>query len=290
MTKNISYYKNIILVSCLLFMLNSKTVMAQTYSFISFNIKYDNTSDTVNNWNDRKQKMAQFIAYYNPAFLGIQEGLARQVNYLNDALENYTFIGVGRDDGATKGEYSAIFYNKMKFKALQSSTFWLSASPEKVSVGWDASMERVCTYGLFEDLSTNERIWVFNAHFDHIGPVARKESAALIITKIQEVNAAQLPVVLMGDFNAEPDDEPIQLFDDYLDDALAISAKPLYGPAGTFNGFSNKVINRRIDYFFTKGMRIWSYAHLDDKLNNNKHLSDHLPVLIKTEIIINAEH
>ena len=87
--------------------------MAQTYSFISFNIKYDNTSDTVNNWNDRKQKMAQFIAYYNPAFLGIQEGLARQVNYLNDALENYTFIGVGRDDGATKGEYSAIFYNKI---------------------------------------------------------------------------------------------------------------------------------------------------------------------------------
>ena len=291
LTKHISsYYKNLILVSCLLFMLNSKTVIAQTYSFISFNIKYDNTSDKVNNWNDRKQKMAQFIAYYNPAFIGIQEGLARQVNYLNDALDNYTFIGVGRDDGAAKGEYSAIFYDKTKFKTLQSSTFWLSETPEKVSVGWDASMERVCTYGLFEDLITNERIWVFNAHFDHIGPVARKESAALIITKIQKVNTTQLPVVLMGDFNAEPGDEPIELFDDYLDDALSISSTPLYGPAGTFNGFSDVVIVRRIDYFFTKGLKVWSYAHLDDKLNNNKHLSDHLPVLIKAEIIANTEN
>ena len=234
--------------------------------------------------------MAQFIAYYNPAFLGIQEGLARQVNYLNDALDNYTFIGVGRDDGATKGEYSAIFYDKTKFKALQSSTFWLSETPEKVSVGWDAAMERVCTYGLFEDLETKEKLWVFNAHFDHIGIIARKESAILIVKKIKEVNVGQLPVVLMGDFNALPEDNPIQLFNDFLDDALAISAQPLYGPAGTFNGFSYEVIDRRIDYFFTRKMKVLSYAHKDDKLDNNKHLSDHLPVMIQAEISHNIKN
>ena len=263
----------------------SKTqTYGQSYKFASFNIKYDNTSDKVNNWTDRKQSVAQLVKYYDLSFLGIQEGLHNQVAFLDSSLTTYAFIGVGRDDGATKGEYSAIFYDSTQFKMLSSATFWLSETPSIISVGWDAAMERICTYGLFEQRDTKQQLWVFNAHFDHLGLIARKESAKLIVNKIQTVNENGLPVVLMGDFNALPDDNPIQLFNDYLDDALSISTEPLYGPVGTFNGFTDQVVDKRIDYFFTQKMAINSYAHIDDKLNNNKHLSDHLPVLIEARI------
>ena len=174
---------------------------AQTFAVMSYNIKYDNVRDTINNGHDRKGTVARLIDHYNPAFLGLQEALAHQVNFLNEALTNYSFVGVGRDDGKTKGEYSALFYDKTRFKVIESSTFWLSESPNRVSVGWDAAMERVCTYGLFEHLTTNRRIWVFNTHFDHLGQDARAASAALIIKKIQALNNGDLPVILMGDFN-----------------------------------------------------------------------------------------
>jgi endonuclease/exonuclease/phosphatase family metal-dependent hydrolase len=257
---------------------------AQTFKAMTYNIKYDNVRDTVNNWHDRKDKMAQLVDHYHPAFLGIQEGLAHQVKFLDEHLTDYSFVGVGRDDGQTKGEYSALFYDKTRFKVIESATFWLSDTPDRVSVGWDAAMERVCTYGLFENLSDHEKIWVFNTHFDHLGQVARKESAALIVNKIESLNGQDLPVILMGDFNAIPEDEPIKLIKRSMTDALDISAMPLYGPAGTFNGFTDIVMTRRIDYIFIKNLAVLSYAHLDDKLANNKHISDHLPVLVDVQI------
>ena len=271
------FYK--VIATCSLILI-SNISWGQTFKVMTYNIKYDNVRDTVNNWHDRKDYMAQLIDYYGPAFLGIQEGLSHQVIFLDDALTDYSFVGVGRDDGKTKGEYSALFYDKTMFKVIESSTFWLSETPDEVSVGWDASMERVCSYGLFENLETKERIWVFNSHFDHIGPVARKESAVLITHKINAVNTQNLPVILMGDFNAAPEDEPIKVFAQDLTDALKISATPLYGPIGTFNGFTENVMLKRIDYIFTQKLAVLNYTHLDDRLPNNKHISDHLPVLV----------
>ena len=269
-----------IISNILLIMLFSLSVSGQSYKLISYNIKYDNVKDTVNSWEKRKNKMVSLIEYYHPAFLGIQEGLLRQVEFMDESLPAYSYIGVGREDGQEKGEFSAIFYDATKFKVINSSTFWLSESPKSVSVGWDAALERICTYGLFEDLNTKERIRVFNTHFDHRGQVARKESATLIIKKIQQINEDQLPLVLMGDFNATPDEGPIQILKTQLNDALEISEEPLYGPPGTFNGFDDRIISRRIDYFFTDNLHVLSYTHIDDRLNTNRHISDHLPVLI----------
>src|SRR5690606_28963261 len=124
-----------------------------------------------------------------------------------------------------------------KFKVVKTNTFWLSETPEKVSVGWDAALERICTYALFEDLDTQKQFWVFNTHFDHIGTKARTNSAQLIYKKINEINTTYLPVILMGDLNLTPDTEAIQFFKKYLTDAKDISKKPFYGPIGTFNGF-----------------------------------------------------
>ena len=135
---------------------------------ISYNIRYNNPNDGINIWENRKSTITKFLIDENPDFAGLQEVTFSQLSFLTESLKNYGFIGVGRDDGKTKGEYSPIFYNKKKYNVVSSKTFWLSSTPEKVSVGWDASMERICTYGLFENLSSKEKVWVFNTHFDHV--------------------------------------------------------------------------------------------------------------------------
>ncbi|MDX1328822.1 MAG: endonuclease/exonuclease/phosphatase family protein [Arenibacter sp.] len=254
---------------------------AQTTNLISYNIKYDNTHDTINNWNDRKETMVQLLQHYNADIVGIQEGLHRQVTYLNGALPGFAYVGVGRDDGMQKGEYTAILYNAEKFKVLKTNTFWLSDTPEKVSVGWDAALERICTYALFENLETKKQFWVFNTHFDHRGTKARSNSAQLIYKKINEITTKGTPVILMGDLNLTPDTKAIQFLQQYLADGMEITKKPFYGPVGTFNAFDlDRVITDRIDYIFVKDIEVLSYTHIDDRLANNKHISDHLPVMI----------
>ena len=268
------------LVTIITLLLLSHMVQAQSYKLITFNIRYDNKLDKENNWNKRRAGIADFIHHVHPAILGIQEGLYNQVHFLDSSLTDYSYIGVGRKDGKNKGEYSAIFYDKTKFNIIKQSTFWLSETPDTSSIGWDAVLERICTYGLFEDQKSKTKFWVFNAHFDHIGKRARERSARLILNRISRVNKYHLPLVLMGDLNAAPNEKPVRIFSSKLDDALKISRTPLRGPRGTFNGFSNDPVERKIDYFFTKGLKVQTYAHLNARLPNGNYLSDHLPVMI----------
>lgn len=259
--------------------------VSQGFKAMSYNIKYDNVNDTVNNWNDRKAEMVDLLNEHSPDFIGMQEVLVHQLEYLDKALLDFKYIGVGRDDGKEKGEFSPILYNTSKFKLVQSNTFWLSKTPDKISVGWDASMERICSYGLFQNKTTNEKLWVFNTHFDHRGVKARKKAAKLILNKIKQLNLSKLPVILMGDFNLMPEEKPIQSIQKKMDDGQQISKIALKGPQGTFNGFDiNDPQERRIDYIFTTGLIVHSYLHIDERLKTGKHISDHLPVLTSLSI------
>ncbi len=259
------------------------TTVGQTTRLITYNIRYDNPNDGDNIWENRKSKMADLLNYYYPSFIGIQEGLLHQVEFLESSLPEYEYIGVGRDDGKQKGEYCAIFYDTRTYKVIIDSTFWLSETPDNPSNGWDANLNRICTYGLFENLDTKERIWVMNTHFDHRGKMARENSARLISERVELINEDNLPLVLMGDFNATLEQKPIQVIKATLSDALEISEKPFYGPPGTSNGFRQEEIVRRIDYLFTENVKVLSYSHIDDRRDNNLHVSDHLPVLMIIE-------
>jgi len=260
-------------------------VWAQTNSAMTYNIKYDNKNDTLNHWDKRKSKLVQLINHYQPSFVGTQEGLHHQVQYLDSSLVHYNFVGVGRKDGKKKGEYSALFYDKNHFTLLSSSTFWLSEAPDHPSVGWDAALERVCSYGLFEENKTSKKIWVFNTHFDHIGKEARSNSVKLILQKMKQLNPNNNPVLLLGDFNLHPNEAPIGIIKSQMDDGLEISETPFFGPPGTFNGFENKPITRRIDYIFSKRVNVKSYEHIDHRLHSDRHISDHLPVFMKWETL-----
>jgi endonuclease/exonuclease/phosphatase family metal-dependent hydrolase len=193
-------------------------------------------------------------------------------------------VGVGRDDGKEQGEFCAIYFDTIRYSLLNHSTFWLSETPDIISVGWDAALERICTYGLFKDRKTAEEFWVFNTHFDHMGARARKQSSGLILKMIKKINHRSLPLILMGDFNSIPDSPPVNKIKTDLSDALQISLEELQGPRGTFNGFNADLsIEKRIDYIFTGNFKVLSYIHINDRLNNNKHISDHLPVMVKIQ-------
>ncbi|MFP5436823.1 MAG: endonuclease/exonuclease/phosphatase family protein [Bacteroidia bacterium] len=274
------------LFSGLVLLLSLQGILAQTTTKVmTYNIRLDVESDGENRWDKRKGLLANQVRFYEPDFMGVQEALPQQMHYLDETLPAYDFIGVGRDDGKEKGEFSAIFYNKDKFKVVKQSTFWLSQTPEKPGLGWDAACNRVCTYGLFENLKTKKKIWVFNTHFDHIGTTARMESAKLILTKIKELNKEGYPFVLTGDFNLTEDNESIQRITAELNDTRKV-AKLVYGPDGTWNAFDfTKPATERIDYIFIpkKNVTVTKYAILSDN-KNNRYYSDHLAVYSELEI------
>jgi endonuclease/exonuclease/phosphatase family metal-dependent hydrolase len=258
-----------------------------SYQVMTYNIRYDNPNDGENKWSKRKVFLTDQIAYNQPDIFGIQEGLQHQVQYLDSIFGGYNYIGIGRDDGKAKGEYSAIFYQKERLEVLNKGTFWLSETPNEISVGWDASMERICTYGLFKSKTNSEQFWVFNTHFDHIGNIARVKSAGLILKKIEELNVDNLPVIVMGDFNLRPETVPIQLLAKYLNDTKKISVSKPFGPTGTFNGFNfSKPVLDRIDYIFTskEQIQVLKYAVLSDS-KDCSFPSDHLPVLVELKFI-----
>ena len=253
--------------------------------FLTYNIKLDYPKDGENSWANRKPFMVKQLQFYEPDIFGVQEAMPNQMKDLDSLLTDYNFVGVGRDDGNNQGEYSAIFYKSNQFKVLKTSTFWLSETPEKVSMGWDAVCNRVCSYALFENKNTNKQFYVFNTHFDHIGVEARKNSAVLIIQKIKEINTEMYPVILMGDFNMQENHESIQYISKYLIDSKSVSELGPFGPSGTFNGFIfNEPVTERIDFIFVSSeIKVEKYAVLSDS-EDCRYPSDHLPVLIKVNV------
>ncbi len=268
----------------LLFFFAESTFYAQELEVMSYNIKFANETDGDNSWSKRKDHITNQIKFYEPDIFGVQEALVSQLEHLKAEMKNYKYVGVGRDDGKKAGEFSAIFYNNKEFKVLDEKTFWLSETPDEISVGWDAAMERVCTYAKFRDRASGKEFWVFNTHFDHVGEKARENSAKLIWEKISALNNENLPVLLMGDLNLEPDTSGIQFLMEKMNDAKTV-AKLSFGPEGTFNGYNfEEPVTRRIDYIFTSdAIQVIKYGVLTDS-KDLKYPSDHLAVLVKLKM------
>jgi endonuclease/exonuclease/phosphatase family metal-dependent hydrolase len=251
---------------------------------MTYNIKYANENDGKNSWSQRKDHLATQLQFYEPDIFGVQEALHSQLEFLKDELKSYNYFGKGRDDGAQKGEFSAILFKPEKFELLEQGTFWLSSTPETPGLGWDASYPRVCTYGKFKVKASGKEFWLFNTHFDHRGDEARKQSVRLIHEKIIQLNKEELPVILMGDLNLEPETEEIKFLKSYYKDTKE-TAKHVFGPSGTFNAYEfDEPVTRRIDYIFTKGnIKVNKYAVLSDS-KDLRYPSDHLPVIVQLEL------
>lgn len=269
----------------------SITSVAQDYlNVMTFNIRLNTPQDSLNAWPHRSANVVSQIQFHETHILGVQEALLDQMQDLDRSLTKFKYVGVGREDGKQKGEYSAIFYDTTRLQSLQTQTFWLSETPQVPgSKGWDAALARIVTWARFRDRKTKKEFYVFNTHFDHIGQVARAESSKLLMKFAAQI-AGTMPYIVTGDFNANPTQEPIQLLINpkdplHLVDTKSISASPHYGPLGTFNGFHPKEINDHpIDHIFIKhGVKVLQHATLSQTWQG-RFSSDHFPVFARVVI------
>jgi endonuclease/exonuclease/phosphatase family metal-dependent hydrolase len=270
----------------LILILVPATLFSQQMNIITFNIRFNNPGDSINAWPNRIKMVTGLLKFHEPDIFGLQEALIGQIEDIQNNLPDYEWFGVGRDDGKKGGEFSPLFFNKTKFILIEQNTFWLSETPEKPSKSWDSSLNRIVTWGKFKSKVTGKQFLVFNTHFDHRGMEARKQSAILIRKKIEEMTKDKnLPVILTGDFNLTPDQEPISLIKKFLSDSREVAEQPPYGPVGTFNSFNwNAPMESRIDYIFVYGgIKVLKYAVLTDS-KEQRWPSDHLPVFAKVQL------
>lgn len=258
--------------------------IAQTIQvkWATFNVRYDNPADGLNNWKYRKDKVAGFIKSQHIDIVGMQEVLHNQLEDLKARLPEYAEVGVGRDDGKTKGEYSPLFYRKDKFELLDSHTFWLSQYPDSVGfIGWDGACTRIATWAKLKDKKTGKIFMAVNTHFDHVGTEARKNSALLIIKKIQEI-VGDRPAVLTGDFNVSEKWEAYKTITTnkfVMKDAYKI-AKKREGVNYTWQDFGKEPLNKRekIDFIFVTPQISVLDAYIPKEAKGpTGYLSDHNP-------------
>jgi len=273
-----------------LFFITSCNTKPLELNVMTFNIRLDVASDSLNSWQYRKDVAAQAVRTNDIDILGMQEVLANQMNDLKERLPEYAAVGVGRDDGVDRGEFSPLFYKKDKFTEIESGTFWVSETPEIAgSKGWDASYIRVATWAILKEKETGKQVFAINTHLDNDGLIARKEGGNLIIKKAQELGKG-LPIILTGDFNDTPDSEAIKNIIDtthpnYLIDTKSIAVKKS-GTDWTFHDFGRLPENERplIDYIFISNkIKIQDYIVLPDMIDGI-YVSDHKPVVAKLTI------
>jgi endonuclease/exonuclease/phosphatase family metal-dependent hydrolase len=251
---------------------------------VSYNIRYANKHDSLNDWGHRSNAISDQIVNYRADFIGLQEALYLQMNHIQTSLgTNYNFIGVGRDKGDTVGEHCPLFYRSDLYQKVvgtnPNSTFWLSETPNVPSKSWDAALPRIATGGLFQNKSTKQYIYVLNTHFDHVGNQARKNSMYMIYNQIKPYLEDNIPVILMGDFNLQPTSEPILWMSSKLTDCRKFGSD--HPEKHTFNGFKESQSGPIIDYIFTNE-KLNTVSYRVDQSTRGKGLfySDHFPVIV----------
>lgn len=283
------YNLRFIIFSVLLF--GSIRLFAQDSSInvMSYNIRYPNPGDGIHYWDNRRPLVASMIRFHEADLIGVQEAHRRQLDEMIADMPEYTWFGVCRTDGSMTpnpdNEFSAILYRKDRFELQEGNTFWLSETPDKAgSVSWDAAFPRIVTWARFKDKLTGNVFYHFNTHFDHMGSIARNESAKLLRQKITDI-AKDNPVIVTGDFNCGENDTPYHTLTDKskggsINDAMYISKLPHHGPQASFAGnFTVSGLNdHRIDFIFVKNkVTVHRHAILSDSWQGN-YASDHLPV------------
>lgn len=280
------------LLSLAAFVVAAVCACAQSLNVASYNVRLLTDADykSGNGWSQRVDCLCDVIRFSDFDIFGAQEVKYEQLSDMLYRLQDYDYVGVGRDDGAQGGEYSPVFYKKERFTLLDSGTFWLSETPDKVSKGWDAKCRRVCSWGYFKDKVSRKKLWFFNLHMDHIGIVARRESAKLVVARIAEMCGKNASVVLTGDFNVAQDNEIYGIFADcgFLKDSYEV-AEFRFAPTGTFNSFKpQNFTTRRIDHIWVSDNArvdrygVLTYHFWDKESGENSRLND-APKEIKAE-------
>ena len=256
----------------------------QEVNIMSFNVRYGTANDGENSWENRKSFAYSVMKNENYDFIGVQEALHFQIQAINAELVNHNVFFRGRGWSPLTDEACGIFYsNAWEIIFNESGTFWLSENPEKpASKSWDSSFHRIVTWAKFRNKTSDNFVYVYNTHFDHLGQTARENSSKIIIDHISK-REHDAPVILLGDFNASEKNKAITILKKGIPEGLSFFDpwNQMYPDAtqrGTFNYWKDKKDGPKIDYIFAlKGTRVLD-AKILRQTFDGKNPSDHYPV------------
>jgi endonuclease/exonuclease/phosphatase family metal-dependent hydrolase len=249
---------------------------------MTYNIRYNNPADGLDAWDNRKAELIRFVSSQNADIIGFQEVLVGQLKELEAGLNSnsreffrkYDWVGVGRDDGKVKGEFAPIFFDRDRYEKISSGYFWLAPNPNEPQLGWDAACIRICTYVILKDRASGNSFSVFNAHLDHVGRIARAESALLMLRKMKEI-FPKGKHVLMGDFNADLTDPSFSKFRNFENSRRYFSSKEF-----TYSTFNPTVSTGPIIDHILFDFRLLKKRNpqILRPTSKGRYLSDHFPV------------
>ena len=256
----------------------AKAPESQEVKVISYNIRLINSKDGPNEWKYRAEASPAMIKDYAPDIFGVQEALPEQLAYMQKALPKYACIGVGREDGVSKGEHMSIFYNKNTVELLDWGTYWLSETPDVPSKGWDARCKRTATWARMKMKKSGKEFFYVNTHLDHRGHEARQKGLDLIVKRIAAMNPDGFPMILTGDFNVEPDNPVLTELNTRMKDAKKTAEKT--DSRATFNGWGARAIV--IDYIYYSGFSACpEYETIVRQYKDVLYISDHYPIVAR---------
>lgn len=245
---------------------------------MSYNIRMGVGEDGTNSWEYRWPATIEMLNDIKPDVFGVQEAFDFQLKRIKDFANNYKCVGVGREDGKHEGEHMSIFWNKKTVKMIKWGTFWLSATPETPSMGWDAACFRTATWALMKDKKSGKKFYFVNTHLDHVGKEARKLGLKLIVDRIDSINPEGYPMVLTGDFNVTPDDPCLVDLNNIMSSTRKIAEKT--DNKGTFNGWRKDREGNEIDYVYvSRFSKVLEYKVITKKYAEKPFISDHYPVM-----------
>jgi endonuclease/exonuclease/phosphatase family metal-dependent hydrolase len=247
---------------------------------MSYNIRMGVAKDGTNSWEYRYPATAMMLKDQMPDVFGVQEAFNFQIKFIEENFTDYDSFGVGRDNGKSEGEFMSIFWNKKTVKMIKGGTFWLSETPEKPSMGWDAACKRTATWALMKDKNTGKLFYFVNTHLDHKGAEARRKGLELIVSRIDEINPKGYPMILTGDFNIKPDNEALVGLEQRMQSARKIAPKT--DNNATFNNWGKAKSDMVIDYIYVSGFSACPEYHtITEKYGTWKYVSDHYPIYAK---------
>lgn len=258
----------------------------ESLQVMTFNLKYaDETSSQP--WSRRRPVMQALLEHASPDVFGTQEGLYDQLRDLDEDLVDYDWIGLGRD-GGSRGEFMAVFYRRERLDPVAYDHYWLSDTPDVIgSTTWGNTNRRMVTWVRFRDRATDREFYFINTHFDHRVQTAREKSAALVLERTRELDA-DVPKILVGDFNARAGENPaydVLVGEDAFVDTWTTAAQR--GPEiGTFGGYREPVAGGpRIDWILTRGSVQCRWTEIIAFRRGDQYPSDHYPVVARLDFV-----
>ena len=259
---------------------------ADSLKVMTYNLRYASTHKP-NAWPDRLPIMVDCLQKSDPDLFGTQEGVYYQLNELERALKSYRWIGTGRD-GGSRGEFMAIFYKTDRFEPLEYDHFWLSDTPEVIgSTTWGNTNRRMVTWVRFRDRKSGAQFYLVNTHFDHQIQLTREKAAELLLTRVKKLKA-DLPLIVMGDFNAKAGVNKafeILTADNWLTDTWNTAKEKRGELVATFNNFRRKIPgDNRIDWILTRNIAAPAWIEIITCEKNRQFPSDHFPVIVEINL------